>query len=473
VVRRRSSAVLLEFETKEHVETPPDLANLAACIEDARVAALDGDRGPEDPTGYAQLRGRLEASRDKLPPLYRESFFKPYGATLDRLGSTGFTDILIRDPPREGAAGLMLDMAHVILQNGEGYADRATDAFQEVVSDLYDGLLSAEDRSGVKPPDHGVIPPLVKWGNPQFGPYTWPVDATSSFGATVGLVNLPPANARRGLLAWGALGHETAGHDILHADEGLEQEIAGAVRTALENSNLGRGLPGYWSERIDETASDVLGVLNMGPAAGIALVAYFRGLNAAFGGAAKLRNDGPASDPHPADIVRGWLAAATVRRLSFGSASRWADAIDQQTDADAGRIRLAGLEIPREEARRSADIVAETIVHGRMKSLEGHALGQIQDWCDRDERIVRRLRVLLATAKPLPTSYLGGIYAAHVVAAAITAALASGADLAVVFERMSTVLKAMHDANPSWGPLFVTHPGNLAPHYAYRELGED
>lgn len=75
-----------------------------------------------------------------------------------------------------------------------------------------------------------------------------------------------------------------------------------------------------------------MGVLNMGPAAGIWLVVYFRGLNAAFTGVATLRNDGPSGDPHPADILRGFLAAATVRLLSFDDAVTWADAIEQETE---------------------------------------------------------------------------------------------------------------------------------------------
>jgi hypothetical protein len=42
----------------------------------------------------------------------------------------------------------MFDIAHSILQNGEGYQETATDAFQEVVSDLYD---STERYREVKP----------------------------------------------------------------------------------------------------------------------------------------------------------------------------------------------------------------------------------------------------------------------------------------------------------------------------------
>src|SRR5207249_675517 len=114
-----------------------------ACIEDARQAALDSDRGPVETTDFHQLRGRLEAARTKLPPLYQQAVVTPFINKLDHLGQAGFTKILIRDPQRESTAGLMLDIAQAILQQGEGFAEASTDAFQEVVSDLYDGFLSA------------------------------------------------------------------------------------------------------------------------------------------------------------------------------------------------------------------------------------------------------------------------------------------------------------------------------------------
>ena len=174
------------------------IAGLTTCTEDARQAALMNDSGPSEPNVYHELLGRLEAVRTKLPPLYRESVVAPFISTLQDMGEQNFNRILTRDPQRERLGGLMMDIAQAILQQGEGYAQDATDAFQEVVSDLYDGFLSAEDRQGVQPPDRGVIPPLVKWGNPDFGPYTWPVDATSSFGLRAGVVNLPPANSRHG-----------------------------------------------------------------------------------------------------------------------------------------------------------------------------------------------------------------------------------------------------------------------------------
>lgn len=449
--------------------TSTTIANLNNCIADVRQAALDGDPGPPDPQDFANLRGRLAASRDNLPPLYRETFFDPYVATLNGLGAAGFNTILLTDP---NTSLLMMDIAHAILQNGEGFQEQATDAFQEVVSDLYDGFLSAEDRVGVKKPDRGMIPPLVKWGNPDFGPYTFSIEATSSFrlvggtGLGAALVSLPPANARLGLLAWSALGHETAGHDILSADTGLKAEISRVVRNKVRDAGL-PGLARYWASRIDETASDVLGILNMGPAAGIGLIGFFRGLNEAFGGGPHLRNDGPADDSHPADVLRGFLASATVKLLSFDDSAGWSNLILSETRNDVTTIRLEGIVVPTADAVRSAELVADAIVNTELVALENHAIGEIQDWRNQDEDIVAQLQVLLGRSAPLPSNLGPGIFAAHAVAAAVMSALTPGADIPLLFRRMRTMLKSMHDANSSWGPLFITHPGDVKPHRAF------
>jgi len=436
---------------------PPNLGCMDACMEDARIAALDNNPGPPEPIQYAQLRKRLTAIYDKLPPLYRAEVLDPFAHTLKELGSGGFAKVLARDPKREGEAGLMIDIAQAVLQHGEKYLDTATDAFQEVVSDLYDGFLSAEDRRGVNPPDLGTTPPLVKWGNPDFGPYTWPTDATRSFGLKAGIVNLPPANAGRSLLAWAALGHETSGHDILHADKGLPDELAGEIMKALDP--MGHGLGEYWSERIDETASDVLGILNMGPAAGIGLVVYFRALNLAYGGDAVLRCEVPSDDPHPADIVRGYLAAETVSLLRFSSNRAWAKIIAAETDKDVREIVLAGEPLPASLARQSARRVAHVLVLHKARALEQHSIGEIQNWRDADERKVRDIRNALSKDETFDSS--SGYYAAHAVAAGVLESLAGGMEVGTAFAATVSILKAMHDKNPSWGPLFVRHPGDL------------
>jgi hypothetical protein len=331
-----------------------------------------------------------------------------------------------------------------------------------VVSDLYDGFLSSEDRRGVEPPDQGVIAPLVKFGEPDSGPYTFSVDAMEEIGCECGVVSLPPSHARGALAGWAALAHETGGHDILGADTGLKGQLARAVQNAVKDATDSQKLARYWASRIDETAADVMGILNMGPAAGIGVVAYFRGFNKAL----KLSSDGPDDDPHPADVARGFLAAEVVRRLEFSDAKAWADAIHAETLKDVEAIKLAGIEVTVPVAHAMAVAVAKAIVETPMHALEDTALGEIQNWRDKDEEIVAQIRSALK--KGTPPKLARGFYAAHVVAAAVTLSLSTPAiPVKDVFDRMTGTLKAMHATNPSWGPLFIMHPGNVKRHLAH------
>lgn len=444
--------------------------NLESCILEEQQAAQDENRGPSEPTNFSALCDRLGACLSKHPPLYRENVVTPYIRYINALGDDGFSQVILRDPNRVGEAGLMLDIAQAILQQGEGYNKKALDALQEVVSDLYDGFLSAEDRRRVKPPDLGVVAPLVKWGDTESGPYTWPVDCTINLGVKAAIISLPAANAQRGIFAWAALGHETAGHDIINADTGLRQELKECLYTTMQNANVASILPDYWVSRIDETASDVLGVLNMGPAAGISLIGYFRALRAARGGKPQLRNVGPGNDPHPADLLRGYLAASVVSLLNFSKADRWAIAIEAETDKDLDTIKLgeSSTEITLDDAKESALIAARCLAQTKMKCLENHALSEIQNWHDEDELIVGQIRSILKIADPLPELYAKeDVYAAHVVAAAVVEALQGEIEVAVLFGRMIDMLKTLNDKNPSWGPLYMKCPGNVIPLKAY------
>jgi hypothetical protein len=442
---------------------PTSFAGLAACVADARAAALAGGDGPPDPTSFATLRARLERARAHLPPAYRRAVADPLRRTLDELGARGFARVLAQDPDREGAARLLLDAAQAVLQHGEGYEARATAAFQEVVGDLYDGFLSAEDRRGVKPPDHGVVAPLVRWGSADAGPYTWPATATATLGVQAAIVSLPAANASAGLLAWPALAHETAGHDILGADDGVRDELARAVRERLRSEGMALAVADYWADRIDEAASDVLGVLNMGPAAAVGLIGYFRALNGAWRGTPSLRNVGRAEDPHPADIARAYLAAETVRLLSFEGAGRWADRLVAEADRDLGRIRLGDVAVSAAVAKASAAAVARAVVRTRLGALDGRAFGDVQDWRDRDEAIVADLRRSLAAGGGAGSGRAGpygeGAYAAHAVAAAVYEAVAGASDPAKGMDRMIAMLADMHARGAAAAPTSVAGVG--------------
>lgn len=110
--------------------TTPDISNYKKCIEDSTRAIIDHDFGPEDSTNYYQLKTRLEASKGKLPPLYHEIFFQPFVNKIDKIGETGFNNILMADPAKEGDGGMMMYIAQASIQNGEGYNWVSTDAFE-------------------------------------------------------------------------------------------------------------------------------------------------------------------------------------------------------------------------------------------------------------------------------------------------------------------------------------------------------
>jgi hypothetical protein len=453
----------------------PNISNLSACIADVVQAAADGDSGPPNITDFATLRGRLEGARQNIPPLYQNAIADPYIATLDAMGASDFAQIITQDPTLEGLAGLMFDISQAILQHGDNYLDAATGAYQEVVSDLFDGFLSAEDRRGVKPPDREVIAPLAKWGNPDFGPYTWPIDATEAFHCSAAVVNLPPGQARAGLVGWSALGHEVGGHDILHADDGLMAEIIDDVFTSVLQDTGDDQLASYFSERMDETGSDVLGILNMGPAAAIGLIVYFRGLNQWFAGTPTLRADGPGGDPHPADISRGFLGAEVVKLLKFKGAKAWAEVITSETERDipaSGRITLDGNAYDPADVKKAVAAVARTMVQKRFVALDNQAFGKIQNWKDQDEAIVSKIRTFLAQSGSGTLSINNGFYAAHVVAAGTMAALAGQGDLGLIQSRMITLLKRMHTGNASWGPLNVRHPGDIVRDRTYQPTSD-
>jgi hypothetical protein len=341
-----------------------------------------------------------------------------------------------------------------------------------VVSDLYDGFLSAEDRQHIKMPDFDVITPIVKWGNPDDGPYTITIEQSMQIKVENAIVNLPPAIAKGVLVAWSSLAHETAGHDIAHADDGLveemQQAVANAIRkdTKIKNASVKNFLAQYWSNCMDETSADVMGILNMGPAPAIGMIPFFRSFLKQFGNDPQLRNEGPGDDPHPADILRVMLGSAAVRGLSFGNAGVWADAILAEGLKDLTTIKLGVSSTERTidtaSAQRSAEIVASTLMTFSFTKLNNHSLMDIQDWKDADETIVTAVRGMLnGSAATLSPDVMKGVYAAHVVAAAVYEALEVTQPIAPLFQKMIALLKQMHDANAGWGPMFVLQPGNM------------
>ncbi len=441
-----------------------DFINIAALQQEAIKNFSLNENGPANPHSLTVLKQQLTEANGKIAPLYRAAIYDPLVSFVNTLTEADFASLV----QNQDQGQVFFDFVQVILQHAHKYNSEASGAFEEVVSELYDGFLSAEDRRNIKLPDHNLIAPIVKWGNPKFGPYTLPSDVTIALKAKCAIVSMPPAIAKGVLAGWSSLGHETAGHDISHADDGLLEEMSTAVRTAIladktiKSKSLKGTLADYWSERMDETASDVMGILNMGPAAAAGMIPFFRSFLKQFGSPPVLRSQGPANDEHPADILRVMLGSATVKSLSFADHDGWSQAILKEGLKDLNTIILNDkVKVDPASAQKSATTVAKTLMSTRFEALANNAFQEIQDWADVDEKIVADLRKVINGKKVLAQDELKGFYAAHVVSAALYEGLLVKQSIEPLFTRMLALLKKMHDANPNWGPLYAIHPGNL------------
>lgn len=409
-----------------------------------------------------------------LPRIYQEVFLD----SLKNLLVTQDYDTILQ--ALDSGGGPWGDWLAAIHQRQKGYHREATHAFEECIADLYDGFLSMQERKGIKPPDHQTISPLVEWGRSEWGPYTWPATTGTKIGMKMSVVSMPPAYSKN-IALWAALGHEAGGHDILHADKGLLNEIGNAVETEIlkhENDPKlkkqkaivnGREKPlticaaAYWKYAIDETASDVCGVLNLGPSAGIGLANLLIPLRKM-----SLYNSCPSSSFHPIDALRILLAADVVRELpdlDVKIADAWSDLLENIVDkyipmkkefilyTQTSSDQVHGDDkMPYEGMRETVKIVADTIAFTPLESLDNHPLSEINTWANEDEIITMRITDdLIAEKEPSikPQTYEGDIYAAHILAGAIIA-LAKAADISATTNLAIKALNKLHDNNPVW-----------------------
>jgi hypothetical protein len=232
----------------------------------------------------------------------------------------------------------------------------------------------------------------------------------------------------------------------------------------------GRQLPladfaaGYWKYTMDETASDVCGLLNLGPAAGIGLAVLLISITEMRTGKRNLVSSGRLSDVHPIHAIRVLLAADVIRNipdLDAHVAGMWADALEGivdkyidnkneyvlYTQTESGKEK--NTEIPYDDMRNTVKIVAKTLAFTPLMSLEGHSLSEINTWANSDETIALRIaNELLDKKEPsiISGKYEDTIYAAHIISGAVIA-LANMADLQTTTDLAINALNKMYDTN--------------------------
>jgi hypothetical protein len=228
-----------------------------------------------------------------------------------------------------------------------------------------------------------------------------------------------------------------------------------------------------WSWWIDEAASDVYGLLNVGPAFMLNLILFFAALNArAAGGdqpvlrsrSGRRLND--ELDVHPPDILRPHLAIGVIQSLTGLKAETGAAYVDDiqkltalcapdVTDVEiVGSVPLQGggslplnVALPlgpmQEVARRAGAFIATA----PLRSLDEHSVQDIETWDDADEAAATRIADILSA----DGSVVGTGDDAQLLAGATLAALAAPDAYDPITARLAEALDASFALDPYWG----------------------
>jgi hypothetical protein len=445
---------------------------------------LFGSGPPEVPWGEGEtpaaedVTGPVEKAGSLLPLVYRREYV---------------AQLLDQAPKLVAQLGARVDRTLLEALAGAVYdhdPERGVRAelhrFLAVVSDLFTSFLSRERRMRIDVPLTERLPPLAVFqSHGEHGPFTLAADSVSRLiGSNVGVVSLPSVYRRHPVL-WSALAHETAGHDVSHADVDLLPELADQVQRLFggpyppSEEPTGEELQAlvfsYW---IDQTSADIYGLLNAGPAFVMNLASLFAAMNA------RLHPDQPfpllraragASsagllDPHPPDLLRIPLAIGALenlRRLDPDVGQAYVDAlleIERTCAQGADEVEIDGAvpieenttirirtRVPLEEWRDAARRVGQLVAEAKLTALRGHAIQDIETWDDPDEATAQRIREALARDE-------------SVVRVGNDAQLLSGATLAllddpdrydIVTARLEEALDESFASDPIWGSLVL------------------
>jgi hypothetical protein len=414
-----------------------------------RFGLGDGTSLPEEllNDGVARLQQELGAAAPYLPITYQKAFVAPLLAHIDH--------VVRSDDNVESMHNTVEALAGAVVQHRPGHPVRQPlRQFLAVVSNLYRSFLSADKRitAGV-PLATPALPPLVCFHpDDSFGPAVFTSPMSRLICDSDVAVVVMPSTYGRAPLAWLALAHEACGHGVLQADASLLPDLVAGVRSLFGGGPLPAGatptheqaLGLLWSYWVEETASDVYGLLNIGPAFALNLAAYLAGsrmarqieplLNVRSG-----ENPSIDLDVHPTDLLRVYVAIGVIENLVGLSVRRINEyvrilreiadlcgtnawkldgssnkvVIRGRAVATARKIVIQGrVEIERDrwvplelaldidEAAESARRVGAYIASTRLGALGNRTIQDLETWDDSDEEFALAIRAALL-APPL------------------------------------------------------------------------
>ena len=231
----------------EPVGIEPNLAHLGRLIEEVKHAGKNMVANVTIPSSN-DLFAQLCNATKQLPASYADRFAKPLLTHLSkRLRQE--RDLVLSSIERNAVRAVLLNgniCPRATDADSRSFC-RATEAAQELASDLYDQFVA---ELGPRIPRERTTPSLHTWGSAQEGPYTYHIRYLERLGLKTTMVVLPTVNALGGILAWTTYAHEVAGHNLLHAGRCLNGELQTVIFNKIHyGSHLPRTLASYWSNK--------------------------------------------------------------------------------------------------------------------------------------------------------------------------------------------------------------------------------
>jgi|JI10StandDraft_1071094.scaffolds.fasta_scaffold20163_3 hypothetical protein len=455
-----------------------------------------------------------------LPRVYKTNILRPFIKFLMDFDENKFNKLFYSE---EDLTIQEVNLKRAIEETAEGLLQRNHElryykasfddlnAFQAIVATIFDDIKASQ----IDQLAQTILPPLAKWGYRK-SPYALPesMQALKKMGIQGGFVTLPAANRTGGLLAWASLSHEVAGHHVLRNITGLIEELQRVVKENIldvlaqqQSSFLKEKLADYWSACVEETASDIIGVLTGGPSFSIAWIGYMRAirkgrlessgvlystkknhaknsliLKSSSGKHIfidKVRYEvvleekkgvlgylGPSntdplkyekfysSDKHPLDILRPFVHLVIIQLIGD---LVWEKLIEDEVHRDLekcsielleleGKSKVVATPIPQELAIQSAQIAAKSIVNSPLDSLQGKRLLDVFNWTEQDTQFVEIIKESISHSNcdHLPSKLpKNRSYARHIMAASVFVAIESKSESDSVIHKIELTFNRM------------------------------
>ena len=453
-----------------------DTDNFVRLFEQLKTIDLFGEAPPAPPWGDGKPKAQdvasaVDSGADLVPLLLKKAYVEPLDQNITRVLAALGED-----------TSTLETLAGAVYQHADADVVGDLHRFLAVISNFYRSFLSARQRLRAGFPLVEQYPPMAVFQHSgEQGPFTLPVDAIKQItGGTVGVVSLP-ATYRKHPLIWASLAHETGGHDVLHADPKLLPELRSGVAAMFGHGHIDPAQPvsatqllgvlwGYW---MDEAASDIYGVLNIGPTFGHNLAVFFSALLAreSKSDAPQLRtSSGPDQrgmlDPHPTDLLRLDLHIGAVQslqalnqtvRTEYVSELR---ALSDQLGGGAKTVELEGIvplnnrsgirlntSLPLADMQAAARRVGAFIVTTQLKALGGHCIQDLETWDDADEQTAQTIAQTIAAGKPIVAAGDD----AQLLAGTMLALLKNASKYTAATKALSDALDESYANDPTWG----------------------